>query len=152
LEQVTLLRTFIEPKYEHSWGLDEVTFAFSPDGQELAIANGDTVEMWDTASGERRQVFKITTSDYSIYTSIAFSPDGKQLASISSYRTGILWDTATGKSLKTFDLTASAPHEVLFSPDGQQLAILTVTSDVSTLNLKTGIQTPYGGLYGRWGL
>jgi WD40 repeat protein len=50
---------------------------------------------------------------------LAFSPDGKRLAS-GSTRSIQLWDIATGELIKTFDV--SWTQTVAFSPDGQRLA------------------------------
>jgi WD40 repeat protein len=53
---------------------------------------------------------------------IAFSPDGKQLASGSEDETVRLWDTATGAVLQTLAGHSSHVNTIAFSPDGKQLA------------------------------
>src|SRR5438046_2240027 len=56
---------------------------------------------------------------------VAFSPDGKQLATGSFDKTVRLWDTASGKEVKTFGGAAGHQNLVLsvaFSPDGKTLA------------------------------
>src|SRR5437764_11093110 len=58
---------------------------------------------------------------HTIY-SLAFSPDGKMLASGSKDRTSKLWDVATGKKTVALLGHAGAVLSVAFSPDGKTLA------------------------------
>ena len=64
--------------------------------------------------------------------SVAFSPDGRTLASASYDNTLKLWDAATGQELRTLTGHTSYLWSVAFSPDGHALAS---TSGDSTLKL-----------------
>jgi WD40 repeat protein len=55
-------------------------------------------------------------------SSVAFSPDGKQVVSGSYDSTVRLWDAVTGVSLQTLEGHSDYVNSVAFSPDGQQLA------------------------------
>src|SRR5262245_59609092 len=54
--------------------------------------------------------------------SVAFSPDGKTLASASGDKSIKLWDVATGKQQATLKGHTESVRSVAFSPDGKTLA------------------------------
>lgn len=108
--------------------------AFSPDGQALASGSADeTIILWNTTTGERTNTLAILTGPFAgpidmpaghtdtVY-SVAFSPDGKTLASGSADNTIILWDTATGQYKQTLTGHKRAVYSIAFSPDGRTLA------------------------------
>lgn len=64
----------------------------------------------------------IQTGHTDAVLSIAFSPDGKTLASASSDHTIKLWDTASGIELRTLYGHEDVVQAVAFSPDGKLLA------------------------------
>ncbi len=98
---------------------EEVTGAMlSADGRLLASAGGDkTVNIWDVASG---RVLQTLRHDDKINW-IAFSPDGKWLASDGKQVVNV-WEIATGRLARTID-AGRRSYAGSFSPDGRVLAL-----------------------------
>jgi WD40 repeat protein len=71
-------------------------------------------------------------------SAIAYSPNGKQIASCSDDGTVRVWDVSTG-SRRTFKADSDWIESVAFSPDGTQIA-----SDGGLINLSTSRFTPLG--------
>jgi RNA polymerase sigma factor (sigma-70 family) len=72
----------------------EPCVAMSPDGQLLAIASYDMIRLWDWTNGkEVRQIARVALPIHGL----AFSRDGKTLASGGNWGAVRLWDVATGQ-------------------------------------------------------
>ncbi|NMG05524.1 NB-ARC domain-containing protein [Brasilonema sp. UFV-L1] len=104
--------------------------AFSPNGTILASGNEDwTVRLWDVGTHQELKTSPLAEKTAVILQghtgwvcSVAFSPDGKTLASGSSDRTLKLWDISNGRCLKTLLGHTRWVRSVAFSPDGTILA------------------------------
>jgi WD40 repeat protein len=116
---------------------------FSPDGQLLASASHhleQSVRLWDVTSGKEIRRYEVPSlpvgngSFWSIKTWIAFTANGKVLASCGSDGTLRRWDRATGKELfnqrirglpalpKGHQAHVYFTHNPVFSGDGRVLA------------------------------
>ncbi|ODG99476.1 hypothetical protein A4S05_37535 [Nostoc sp. KVJ20] len=69
---------------------------------------------------------------------VAFSPDGKTIASVSSDKTVKLWNAATGKEISTLKGHSDAVWGVAFSPDGKTIASASLDKSVKLWNAGTG--------------
>ena len=109
--------------------------AFLPDGQTLASGSRDgTVLLWDTSPYINIALQAILDTEQPLATlapegrtewvySVAFSPDGKTLASggMGNDYAVRLWDVETRQQRATLEGHTDWVHSVAFSPDGKTL-------------------------------
>lgn len=112
--------------------------AFSPNSYVLAHGSDKTVELWNASTGEKLQTL---TGHPGVVTAVAFSPDGKILASASDHSTVNLWDAASGKLVDKLLAGVANITSLAFSSDGQTLAVGGLVA-VELWNLKT--KDPFG--------
>ncbi len=82
----------------------------------------------------------VQTGHASEIQSVAFSPDGKLLASGSRDVSVKLWDVATGQELRTFTGQTNTVESVVFSPDGKILASGGSDGSVKLWNVESGLE------------
>jgi WD40 repeat protein len=113
------------PPPNFGWG----TLAWSPDGKQLAIRSGRAVEILDPATGKLRHFLGL---DHAI-SHVAYSPDGKWLATTEDKTNLKLWDLAQRKVARAFLGGQKYTDCIAFSADSGLLACQSTTEGLSRL-------------------
>ena len=92
---------------------------YSPDGMRLAVAGSTGIWLYDVQTGDERDLFTDHTNSVN---SVAFSPDGRTLATGAWNGIVLLWDIETDNPLRTLKANRYEINDVCFSPDGSKLA------------------------------
>lgn len=98
----------------------------SPDGRTALSNMGNTLLLWDLASGEVIQTYEGLQNQIA---AMAFSPDGEMVAAGEWHWGGgevdanlIVWNTQTGTQLYHLQGHKSLIYDIVFSPDGHYIA------------------------------
>jgi RNA polymerase sigma factor (sigma-70 family) len=112
------------------------SLAFSPDGKALVVGgqNADEVQLWDTQTWKLKHVLK---HDKYVNT-VAFSADGKLIASGSGDEFVRIWDANKGKLIRSLRGGRPGTRCVAFSPDGQTVAAGWMDGKVRHWDVQTG--------------
>jgi WD40 repeat protein len=102
--------------------------AFSSDDKRVASGANERnwsqpdetvlVRLWEPSTGQEIRTFRGNKGQV---TSVAFSPDGKRLASANG-ETVTLWDSSTGQAVVDLGGHSGLVQSVAYSPDGKRLA------------------------------
>lgn len=114
-----------------AWGN---SIALSPDGTQLAVATTIGVWIYDTDTSKE---LALLTGHTDTVTSVAFSTDGKTLATGSADTTIRLWDTGTGKHEVTLTGHVGGITLLQFLPDEETLASGSYDDTIRLWDLKT---------------
>lgn len=129
---------------------------FSPDGKTIASWGSSDGQLhdiivWETVTG--RPLRRLTPvcmpadPDYSHYTPLAFSPDGRLLAAggttdfnTPNHKDWVeLWEVASGKKLRQIPFARpDQVYSLAFSPDGKTLAVADHGKHVQLIDVATG--------------
>ena len=98
--------------------------AWSPDGRRLAsgsVEEEKTIRIWDVESG--RVLHTITNQGGRIW-GLAYSSDGKTIASCTPEEQAVkIWDAENGRLIRNIPIENSKPFSLSWSPDGRRLAV-----------------------------
>src|SRR5262249_53225774 len=109
--------------------------AWSPDGHVLASKSYGAIHLWDSQTGTLIRAFEELkrVSDKaarilanfsqrnSEFNSMAWSPNGQMLASVSDNSFIYIWDIQAGRLLREIDSHSEATSDVTWAPNGQTI-------------------------------
>jgi WD40 repeat protein len=91
---------------------------FSNDGKQLAGISGPHIRLWDVTTGKRTRLYE---GHDNIILAIAFSHDGRHLASAGADGSVRVWETASEEEIKKFTMMDTQFTAVAFTPDGKSV-------------------------------
>jgi len=109
---------------------------FSPEGQYFAYTFAGGIYLHQSSDGAQAGVMSHENSDY--INSLAFSPDGRRLASASDDGSVRIWSVPGGSLIKTFGSNARTISALAFSKDGADLASGSVDGMVHLWQVSNG--------------
>ena len=119
---------------------------FSPNGSRFAVATPIGIWMYDAHTGEELALLAVLPGEGREVTTIAFSPDGRTLASGESGGAGRLWDVLTGKPIVTFKEVPAPRYTELralaFSANGTKLIGAVGNREINVWELGKDMRAP----------
>jgi WD40 repeat protein len=87
----------------------------SPDGRTLATTQGTDAQLWDASTGK---LLHTLAAHRSLVTDAEFSPDGRNLVTVSDDHEGIVWDVMSGRLIHRLIGHFFPVYSGSYSPDG----------------------------------
>jgi WD40 repeat protein/class 3 adenylate cyclase len=120
--------------------------SFSPDGKQIAAAMcfGSNPQasalVWDSRTGRRLLTIGGRTGANSATLDVAYSPDGRELATVANDGKGQVWNARNGQLLTTLVGHTGWVFAVKFSPDGRRIATGSGDATARIWDARTGRQ------------
>ena len=139
-----LYLNLIFPKLGDAHSVLELTeikhFAYSSDGNRLAIAAHDEIWLFDAITYEKRLTIEDNTHPFGgWYNHVVFSPDGSIVASVNNRNDEIqLWNPINGENLLSIHEPAEYITSIRFSPDGKRIASEGSDKNIRLWDVHTG--------------
>ena len=116
-DRMNLIQRYWENNHRQTHYTRCSTSSFQPirAAETAEVSNGST-------GGDRSPPTRSRSRGIRSVFGVAFSPDGKRLASASGDRTVKVWDAATGQEILTLKGHTDSVTSVAFSPDGKRIA------------------------------
>ena len=134
----------VSEDHEEGDGIESV--AFSPDDTRLAVITDGLASIWNLTVSPHKEELRIPLTarqevkrSVTVTDHLAFSPNGKTLATSSSGNEVHFWDTTSGQLVQKISTAAKGPLTALvFSPDGKFLATAGNDNSVHLWNTSDG--------------
>lgn len=114
---------------------------WAPDGARLATTEQDRVIIWDTGTWEQLLTLSVPNdveSDDPRVLTLAWSPDGTQLAGGLFVQEVVIWDTKSGEQIQTLFAEAGGVSSMAWSPGSEVLAVAYGDGSIRIWDIVTG--------------